>query len=60
MFLSEEESSRLLVIEHLMTWTVTVINDVDFKFPHCNGKWMQFIAQYADGSGAPDPAMDIK
>jgi len=37
------------------TWTVTVINDEDFKIRKAMESWMQFIAQYEDGSGAVDP-----
>ncbi len=38
------------------TWTVTVINDTDFKIRTAMEAWMQFIGQYGDGSGATDPA----
>ena len=38
------------------TWTVTVINDNDFKIRTATEAWMQFTGQYADGSGATDPA----
>ena len=38
------------------TWTVTVINDNDFKIRTAMEAWMQFTGQYADGSGATDPA----
>ena len=37
------------------TWTVTVINDVDFNLRTAFQNWMQAIAQYADGSGEADP-----
>ena len=37
------------------TWTVTVINDNDFKIRTAMEAWMQFVGQYADGSGATDP-----
>ena len=37
------------------TWTVTVINDNDFKIRTAMEAWMQFTGQYADGSGATDP-----
>ena len=37
------------------TWTVTVINDVDFNLRTAFQNWMQNIAQYADGSGAGNP-----
>ena len=36
------------------TWTVTVINDNDFKIRTAMEAWMQFVGQYADGSGATD------
>ncbi len=36
-------------------WSITVINDVDFKIRNAMEDWMQFIAQYGDGSGATDP-----
>ena len=38
------------------TWTVTVINDTDFNIRSAMERWMQTIGQYADGSGATDPA----
>ena len=38
------------------TWTVTVINDTDFRIRTAMEAWMQTIGQYADGSGATDPA----
>jgi len=38
------------------TWTVTVINDTDFRIRTAMENWMQTIGQYADGSGATDPA----
>ena len=37
------------------TWTVTVINDNDFKIRTAMEAWMQFIGQYSDGSGATTP-----
>jgi hypothetical protein len=37
------------------TWTITVINDQDFAIRNVMENWMQFVAQYADGSGATDP-----
>ena len=37
------------------TWTVTVINDVDFNLRTTFQNWMQKIAQYADASGEADP-----
>ena len=36
-------------------WSITVINDVDFKIRNAMEDWMQFIAQYGDGSGATNP-----
>ena len=38
------------------TWTVTVINDNDFVIRTAMERWMQEIAQYADGSGLLNPA----
>ena len=38
------------------TWTVTVINDIDFRIRTAMESWMQTIGQYSDGSGATDPA----
>ena len=38
------------------TWTVTVINDIDFIIRTAMEAWMQFIGQYGDGSGATNPA----
>jgi|TARA_B100000035_G_scaffold86910_1_gene73001 hypothetical protein len=37
------------------TWTVTVINDVDFNLRTTFQNWMQKIAQYADASGEANP-----
>jgi hypothetical protein len=37
------------------TWTITVINDEDFKIRNAMERWMQFIGQFADGSGATEP-----
>ena len=37
------------------TWTVTVINDVDFALRTSFQNWMQKIAQYADASGEANP-----
>lgn len=37
------------------TWTITVINDEDFAIRTAMEKWMQFIAQYGDASGATEP-----
>jgi hypothetical protein len=37
------------------TWTVTVINDVDFALRTAFQNWMQAINQYADSSGEGNP-----
>ena len=37
------------------TWTVTVINDVDFALRNAFQNWMQKINQYADSSGEGNP-----
>ena len=37
------------------TWTITVINDNDFNIRKSMEEWMQFVAQYEDGSGATTP-----
>lgn len=37
------------------TWTITVINDQDFGIRTAMEGWMQYVAQYADGSGATNP-----
>jgi hypothetical protein len=37
------------------TWTITIINDQDFAIRTAMENWMQFIGQYADGSGATNP-----
>jgi hypothetical protein len=37
------------------TWTVTVINDEDFKIRRSFELWMQFIGQYGDASGSTNP-----
>ena len=37
------------------TWTITVINDIDFKIRNAMEKWMQLIGQYSDSSGANNP-----
>ena len=36
-------------------WSITVINDTDFRIRNAMETWMQFIAQYQDGSGTADP-----
>ena len=38
------------------TWTVTVINDVDFSIRSAMEKWMNFINKMEDATGAQDPA----
>tara|TARA_B100000965_G_scaffold282799_1_gene240691 strand:+ start:4091 stop:4678 length:588 start_codon:yes stop_codon:yes gene_type:complete len=38
------------------TWTVTVINDVDFSIRSAVEKWMNFINKMEDATGAQDPA----
>ena len=39
------------------TWTVTVINDVDFSIRSAMEKWMNFINNMEDATGAQDPAL---
>ena len=39
------------------TWTVTVINDVDFSIRSAMEKWMDFITSMEDATGAQDPAL---
>ena len=41
-------------------WSITVINDVDFKIRTAMETWAQTIAQYADGSGATNPTDYMK
>jgi len=36
-------------------WSITVINDEDFKIRKAMETWMQIIGQYQDGSGATNP-----
>lgn len=38
------------------TWTMTVINDVDFKIRTSFEQWMNGISRIADGSGATNPS----
>lgn len=38
------------------TWTITVINDEDFAIRTAMEKWMQYIGQYGDASGATTPS----
>jgi len=37
------------------SWTITVINDTDFAIRSAFEKWMNYIGQYADGSGSTNP-----
>ena len=37
------------------TWTITVINDTDFRVRTAMESWMQSIGQYSDGSGLQNP-----
>ena len=37
------------------TWTITIINDTDFSIRETMEEWMQFVAQYQDGSGGTNP-----
>ena len=39
------------------TWTVTIINDVDFAIRSAMEKWMNFINKMEDATGAQDPAL---
>lgn len=36
-------------------WTITVINDTDFKWRNFFERWMNYIAKVSDGSGSVDP-----
>ena len=36
-------------------WSVTIINDEDFKIRKAMETWMQYIGQYEDGSGRMNP-----
>ena len=38
------------------TWTVTVLNDVDFSIRSAFEKWMNLINKMSDATGAQDPA----
>jgi len=38
------------------TWSITVINDTDFKIRTFMEDWMQHIGQYKDSSGATTPS----
>jgi len=37
-------------------WTITIINDVDFKIRRTMEEWAQFVANYQEASGATNPA----
>ena len=37
------------------TWSLTVINDIDFSIRNSMEAWMQHIGQHADASGATNP-----
>jgi len=37
------------------TWTITVINDEDFKLRTAFEEWMNGVSKLSDGSGATDP-----
>ncbi len=39
------------------TWTVTVLNDVDFSIRSAFEKWMNFINKMEDNTGEQDPAI---
>lgn len=36
-------------------WTISVINDEDFSIRRTMENWVQYIAQYQDGSGTTEP-----
>jgi hypothetical protein len=36
-------------------WTITVINDVDFKWRNIFERWMNYIVKVSDGSGTINP-----
>jgi len=36
-------------------WTITVINDTDFKWRNVFERWMNYIVKVSDGSGTIDP-----
>ena len=38
------------------TWTITVLNDVDFSIRSAFEKWMNLINKMSDATGAQDPA----
>lgn len=37
-------------------WTITIINDTDFKWRRFFERWANYITKVSDGSGAIDPA----
>lgn len=37
------------------TWTITVINDKEFKIRNAFERWMNFISKHSDNSGEVDP-----
>jgi hypothetical protein len=37
-------------------WTITIINDIDFKIRRTMEEWAQFVANYQEASGATNPA----
>ena len=37
-------------------WTITIINDTDFKIRRTMEEWAQFVAQYQEASGGTNPA----
>jgi hypothetical protein len=39
------------------TWTITVVNDTDFKIRTAFEQWMNGISKLSDGTGAIDPAI---
>lgn len=36
-------------------WTITIINDTDFKWRRLFERWMNYIVKVSDGSGTVDP-----
>ena len=36
-------------------WTITIINDVDFKIRRTMEEWAQFVANYQEASGGTEP-----
>lgn len=38
------------------TWTITVINDKEFRIRNAFERWMNFISKHSDNSGEVDPA----